>query len=190
MSAFKERSLRACRTHWSGPVEDTAGQNRGCPRRTDRCAAPRRLRAPVLRHYYRPRAVGQQLGIAAAEPYHCKVSCVCFFLSFIICVMLFLADGLWSVVFSAPSRVSASSSPEESASLLKRVSERRRGTRREAGRHHYHQAALALFTGHPARCCPRGRAGAGQHLSDLASRRSPSHAGGTGACPHPTSHLI
>lgn len=44
-----------------------------------------------------------------------------------ICVMLFLEDGLWSAAVSAPSRASASSSSEERASLPKCVSERRGG---------------------------------------------------------------
>lgn len=158
---------------------------------------------------------GSGVSPPAPEPYHCRVSCVCFFLSFMICVMLFFADGLWSAAFSAPSPAPASSSSEERASLVKRVSERRGGNKKRYPRASLRSGSTppssrrdcglagARLTGRPARRCLRGRAGPGRGpAAALRPRRIPRSSDGSGACRtcparglktdrcrHPTSYL-
>lgn len=60
---------------------------------------------------------------AAGPAYHCRVSWVCFFLSFMICVMLFFWESCGSGALVLLSWASTSSSSEEKLPLLKCISE-------------------------------------------------------------------
>lgn len=60
--------------------------------------------------------------VPLSGPYHCRVSWVCFFLSFIICVMVFFCERCGSVALVLLSGLSASSSSEEKLPLLKCIS--------------------------------------------------------------------
>lgn len=60
---------------------------------------------------------------ATGLAYHCRVSWVCFFLSFMICVMLFFWESCGSAALVLLSWASTSSSSEEKLPLLKCISE-------------------------------------------------------------------
>ena len=67
--------------------------------------------------------IQQELQAPLSEPYHCRVSWVCFFLSFIICVMVFFCESCGSAALILLSGLSASSSSEEKLPLLKCISD-------------------------------------------------------------------